>query len=694
MKQEISHCPYCETKAISISTDGNVSCNSCYRNSYQWQHNILVNDYLNLKKEDTHDYINTLFLINTNIRLGKYNKAFAFAKEAIILSSRTPQGWEYKALTLFYKTELNSIIGNNGAEIKAHLTIAQELQKDSPTYDNVVKTIAYTLFNNIKQQINSITDLIDFKSILEQQIYYQKIRNYISAWEICYEIYPNTDFLKELVSYFSGLRGFSWFDIKVLDVELETISIIDNSFKAGGLMTYLRPIEQIIKETDPKYKLPNMKGGSLNALPIPLQELKAKRIEEAKNKALNLLSEPQQSEENYSEEEGDSSKKYSEEIEEEHYNTSFEEDNYTEENYSEEEDYSSKKYSEEIEEEHYNTSFNEEKYIEGIPILVKTTPPISENNPDFETERVQIPVPSNKKSWKKTKLIVFANVIALSIVIIIHWNNKNNRDFPQKTWILSDNNNSEPAMVPALFDEIPEEIPEIEKDIKEEEKEVQVAEKKVKEKILKPVEEEKEKSSPKKALINEEQPTTSPTAQPIEKVVEKIEVIEEKPIKSQKTSTVAPFGFQMNKATYSEVSQKLKANGVTISNDSYNRWSDGHMFRAKGSFLKIPGSRYVYFVFDKNEKLTYLEIYLSSSNFRGKKDYQAIFPNLEKQYPLIKGGIYQSKSTFKLDRVKVTLSYRYLIYETDYFANLTNSGRYKNKTEERAENKVDNDAKY
>ncbi len=98
------------------------------------------------------------------------------------------------------------------------------------------------------------------------------------------------------------------------------------------------------------------------------------------------------------------------------------------------------------------------------------------------------------------------------------------------------------------------------------------------------------------------------------------------------TTTVAPLGFAVGKATLKEVKTGVP-NRAGLGSEGTNRYSGGPMLKAQGRAFDIAGLQEVLFVFDEREALVGLQMTM------GKSDFDRVYQNLAGKYRLVRKDI-------------------------------------------------------
>jgi len=270
-------CPYCGKEPDSIPENGEINCTGCKESYYEWRPTPnTVSHYKNVPTEHSHKYGDLMFQITAHIELEDFKKAEEKCIEAIDVSSRTPQGWEYRAYCYYLNTRKEDIIKSRGKKLIKFIKIAEEADSNSITLEKIRQTIAHKLYHVLRHRIIFFRRKTDIDKLKKQEL----ISYYIMSWETCYKIYPSPFFLKQILNYFYGHSKENWYDYEysVNDDKFQLLHIIHELESPRN--TFNNLISKIIKK-DPSYSIPIIKGGNFNGLTkLPLDQLLEKRKEE------------------------------------------------------------------------------------------------------------------------------------------------------------------------------------------------------------------------------------------------------------------------------------------------------------------------------------------------------------------------------------------------------------------------------
>jgi hypothetical protein len=277
-------CPYCGTAPDEIIQKNEIVCGSCNERYYKGKPKLKVSKFINVPTESIKAYEDLMYLIVTKIKLQEYQEAIECCNKVIELSSKTPQGWEYKALCSYFLMSRDELIETKATKIIEYLNIAQKQNNQSTTYDEIAKTIAHRLFHIVRKQV--------FWTITHNQnIFLQRYNtsSLLQMWEICYQIYPEVDFLKQLTRYYTGQQLMTWIGIRVVDWDTKEYSLIDNSHFNGQLFNKLNQWKKEINIKELDYELPLLKVGDIESVcPVSINDFFAQRKLEEKRKAAQL----------------------------------------------------------------------------------------------------------------------------------------------------------------------------------------------------------------------------------------------------------------------------------------------------------------------------------------------------------------------------------------------------------------------
>jgi len=274
------NCPHCASHPTIIGVEGEVRCPNCNARYFEWNPtSILTTEYKNVAEEDQYRFGVLLFQIAELIEEGQLEEAEEKCREAFEISTKTAEVWIFWAYFSYFNRPKEDQLKDNVHQIRWYLDRADTFS-NSDIVTPIRQSIAYHLYHFLRKKIDT---QIQKK---EHEGYHQEsISTYLVHLKICYAIYNDIYFLKELVNHFYGQKQFNWFDYEVKDLFLDKIDFISrivgkHQFSAPDL----DQIIQLIRQKDPDYLPPQILGGDfLGKVKKPLNDLLIYQKKRAEN---------------------------------------------------------------------------------------------------------------------------------------------------------------------------------------------------------------------------------------------------------------------------------------------------------------------------------------------------------------------------------------------------------------------------
>jgi len=267
-------CPKCNAEPENIEGT-KVKCQSCgtiYFTTTPF--NPKVSRYKNLREDNVQLYVDLLAKISNSIILGNYIDADIFCTQAIELSPATPQGWEYKAMCLYFIMDKGYLVKTKAKHLQKYLQVAKSHYENEVevneigSYFNICENIANRMFNMLRNRIFWVR-----KNINENEIQRIEICNLILMMLICNDINPKSSiYLEALVNYFTGYDLEAWIDLEINEQSEKGYNLVDISPLEGKLFDLLYFTEKLIRNTKPDYSIKEYMVGGENDSPRPLDE--------------------------------------------------------------------------------------------------------------------------------------------------------------------------------------------------------------------------------------------------------------------------------------------------------------------------------------------------------------------------------------------------------------------------------------
>jgi|GEM_PF-6287081 len=269
-----------------------------------------ISSYVHLNPSEEREFVRLLEAVNHDLQIGDAEKAYERCNRNKEKYGMTPQIYEWGALTLFLTKDVEYWIKKTPNAIITYLEKSKQLDAKSLTFSKIASSIATRYFQGLSVYIEEVRNnkplfpTFDAKEISkedQQQIMavyqeeYKKYRKnifiYLRELKTCFNIYPNTDFIKFCLNELYGYNGMAWYHrsfaslffkpqddstgrIKILkgyvwdfhslfgncDVFFET-----NELKPTELSVEM---EALLKKHDPSFPLPEIRIGNFEDVPL------------------------------------------------------------------------------------------------------------------------------------------------------------------------------------------------------------------------------------------------------------------------------------------------------------------------------------------------------------------------------------------------------------------------------------------
>ena len=144
---------------------------------------------------------------------------------------------------------------------------AKELEPKSEYYNTLAPVTAEGFYSIVNEYIVKIQDDAPrYFRLDRQKLYYSAIAKIFNHFESCFEIWNDTEYLKEYVLHLSGYRRYAWFNMD-RNNKIEDLGI---GIFRGGASIKLRDLITKIKEKEPNYLPPKIKYGYYFELVSPI----------------------------------------------------------------------------------------------------------------------------------------------------------------------------------------------------------------------------------------------------------------------------------------------------------------------------------------------------------------------------------------------------------------------------------------
>jgi len=219
-------CASCGAGLSNFQNKNDVKCDFC-NSVTRILYPVKVLSSSNATVAETAKFDNLISIMEKSMVAGNYKEAYDYCNKALEIAPDSATLWENKAICCFWNKSMFEHISNQAAEIVAYLNTSKSIDPNSTTYDNTSSSIANNLFYGSlflykatktyynQDTLSKVLDMANNTKIkpLSLNISGEEINippNYIvkimRLFEICYNINPQTEYLKFAVSELSTKR--------------------------------------------------------------------------------------------------------------------------------------------------------------------------------------------------------------------------------------------------------------------------------------------------------------------------------------------------------------------------------------------------------------------------------------------------------------------------------------------------------
>jgi hypothetical protein len=255
-------CPDCKQEAKEEDREGESTYSAfiCKCGRRFFEHDDLDNlagVYLNLDAEKGNELRLVIEAVNHDLQAYDIHRAYERCQRNLEKFSRTPQIFEWHALTRFLSLPVDVWIRGSMHPVLTDLRKAQTLDKKSSTYPSIAASIATRYYTGILRHLDAAkkhmpaVPVIDKKTMTKEQQaamlaeYTEKsdsikkeLFRCIKQFKFCYDIYEDTDFIKTAILELYGYGGVSWFDLKFKSIFIKPDSDPSHLWINGNIMDF------------------------------------------------------------------------------------------------------------------------------------------------------------------------------------------------------------------------------------------------------------------------------------------------------------------------------------------------------------------------------------------------------------------------------------------------------------------------
>ena len=267
-----------------------------------------VSSHINLNGDESKKFQSLIAAVNHDLQVGDFIVAYERCQRNKENYGRTPQMYEWGALTLFLNNNIKLWIHTSAKTVIAYLDQSKYLDPDSQTYFKIASSIATRYYQGVMTFMDTArNNSLDFSIpdditpeekrslLLEHQERHfslkKEIFKYIRELETCYRIYPDTDFLKAGLNELYGYNGMAWYQRKLIgfvnrpeddptgQIKLlkgyawdfhKLESNIDFLFDSEHIKPseFTALLESLLRKAEPNFDFPEIRIGNIGQSPL------------------------------------------------------------------------------------------------------------------------------------------------------------------------------------------------------------------------------------------------------------------------------------------------------------------------------------------------------------------------------------------------------------------------------------------
>lgn len=232
-------CPNCGTSASEETKEETnnyiaFTCVKCYNRFFEHDEVAQnISSYVDLTGQEAREFERLIEAVNHDLHVGDINYAYDRCRKNKEVYGKTPQIYEWGAFTLFLTQDVTFWVKHSINGVIAYLDKSRQLDKNSPTYDRIAASIATRYYQGVMAEMEHTKQYLPARPQInkkempehEQQRVIneynevvvsirKEVFKYLKQVEVCYQIYPDIDFIKIALSEFYGYNGVAWYEKK------------------------------------------------------------------------------------------------------------------------------------------------------------------------------------------------------------------------------------------------------------------------------------------------------------------------------------------------------------------------------------------------------------------------------------------------------------------------------------------------
>jgi tetratricopeptide (TPR) repeat protein len=193
---QISHqsCPNCGAQmSINNKFSGHVVCEYCNSDIRLIRPISLQSSILpSLTDEESKKYKNLVTIVESAMVAENYKEAYEYCNKALEVNPTSSDLWINKAICSFWESTKRDVVNKQAKETITYLRTAKSYDPSSDVLKITSENIAWNLFLLAKKWLKDV--IID--RTIDDWVSVEKIYDYLKLYEVAYEIFNDTTFLK------------------------------------------------------------------------------------------------------------------------------------------------------------------------------------------------------------------------------------------------------------------------------------------------------------------------------------------------------------------------------------------------------------------------------------------------------------------------------------------------------------------
>lgn len=201
--------------------------------------NIINPDVDENEKKKFANFVN---ILENSMVAGNYREAYEYCNKALEIDPASSEIWENKAICTYNNATKADLVEEEAREVTTYLQAAYRCNSNSQSLYNTSRNISISMFNLGHHWLyNTPPDMNNGVYSFELCT---KLLKYIKLWDICFQIFRDTYFLKAAVFELAGQGKLKWPSIEkkiptaqLRNAYIQKILAIESNYKPPAVKT-------------------------------------------------------------------------------------------------------------------------------------------------------------------------------------------------------------------------------------------------------------------------------------------------------------------------------------------------------------------------------------------------------------------------------------------------------------------------